>query len=150
MRQKRCDGLYLIQDLWSPLVGDPHDQGVWHVIAGFLLAQGKDGRAGRVRNCMRIAQVFVSRSQGMERKKVQGAVGHKDQMFGVEVFADGSNKFRVEGFNSTFGRRDQGLLKTLSISTAPPKFLNLQADHVKKVQNAAHYADRGLVPPVPS
>ena len=104
MRQKRGNGLYLIQDLRSPLVGDPHDQGVGHVVADFFLAKSKDGRAGRVGNCVDIEQVFVSRSQSMEGKKVQGAVRHKDQMFGDKVFADGSNKFRVERFQMTLGR----------------------------------------------
>src|SRR5229473_5235087 len=79
----------------------------------------------------------------MEGKKVQGAVRHKDQMFGVEVFADGSNEFRVERFQMTLGRREQGLLEAVSISSAHAKFRKLKAEQVKKVHNARDYADGG-------
>jgi len=48
----------------------------------------KDSRTGRVELCG-IAQVFVSRSQNMEGKKMQ-APAAQDQMFGVELFADGA------------------------------------------------------------
>src|SRR6202140_248592 len=98
MRQERCDGLNLIQDVWGALVRDSHDQGIGHDVARFFLAKGKNGRAGRIGNRVRVAEVFIAISQSMEGKKVQSAVGNEDQMPGVELFAAWSDEFRVRGF----------------------------------------------------
>src|SRR6267143_6557572 len=103
MRQERCDGLHLIQDMRGALVGDSHDQGVGHVVARFFLAKGKYCRAWRIGNRVRVADVFIAISQSMEGKKVQSAVGNEDQVLGVEMFADWSDEFCAEGFQMAVG-----------------------------------------------
>src|SRR5437879_6498117 len=79
----------------------------------------------------------------MERKKVKGAVGHKDHVFGVEVFTDGSNDFRVERFQMALDGGEQRLLKAVSVSSAHAKFRKLKTEQVKKVHNPGNNADRG-------
>jgi len=143
MRQELCEGLHLMQDVWGTVIGDSHHQGVAHLAVRFFLAKGKDGGARRVGDGVRVAEVFLSVSQGMKWKKVQRAMWHEDQMLGLEVLSDGSHKFCVERRQVPLSRGEQRLLKTVRIRGPHAKFRKLKAQQVQKMEDPGNHADRG-------
>src|SRR5260370_23324041 len=80
----------------SFLIRNAEDEGSRLRIVNFRLTQSKDAGAGRVGNRERVNEVVLSVMERVERQGMEDSVGHKDEMPGIQVFAQGSDQFLVK------------------------------------------------------
>src|SRR5947209_4359550 len=80
----------------SFLIRNAENEGSGLRIFNFPLTQGKDAGAGCVGNRKRVNEVVLPVVERVERQVVEYSMGHKDEMPGIQVFAQGSDQFLVK------------------------------------------------------
>ena len=139
MRQEGRDGLCFMQDLRRALVGDSKNKRTRARAGRFLLTPGENRGTGSVGNRKGIREILFPVSQSVKWQEMERAVGHDNEVFSLEKWAQRRDELAIERFQMTQGGAQKRFFKPPDIFAAHAKLGELKSQQLQKMSDARQH-----------